>query len=277
MVTLLFALLQPAAGYSRMHLPEVVATAQADAIVVATIVSVDSPARWQQKAVIQVERSLLGTAPDRLEVLFDAGPQQGQTWIVHLVEVDGAWKALLDGTSPHSAELEAQRKEQIAARPSWPAPVDGWSAVLVLGSPAMAPTEQLDAWVVYRNLSDQTQSLAYQEWPKAEHCHWTLTVTRDGTEVAPLAHPHLTEAEITAYFSAHGNSFQQDLKPGESFALPLQRINSAEPGWGYKQRLGFRYWPMAEPGTYAISAVESGFAGREPLKLPGGTVVVSTD
>jgi len=42
------------------------------------------------------------------------------------------------------------------------------------------------------------------------------------------------------------------LEPGQSFFIHVDRINSAEPGWGYKGRLDFKYYPVTEPGRYSI-------------------------
>jgi hypothetical protein len=73
--------------------------------------------------------------------------------------------------------------------------------------------------------------------------------------------------------SSPGNPHRFDLalKPGESFFC-LDRISSAEPGWGFKERIDFRYYPMAVPGEYAISAVgrfvHSGGADRHAV-APG--------
>jgi hypothetical protein len=89
--------------------------------------------------------------------------------------------------------------------------------------------------------------------------------------VAPIGHPHVDSAAIRDFFARNPHRFDLALKPGESF-LCLDRISSAEPGWGFKERIDFRYYPMAAPGEYAISAVgrfvHSGGADRHAV-APG--------
>jgi hypothetical protein len=61
-------------------------------------------------------------------------------------------------------------------------------------------------------------------------------------------------AGIRDFFSRNEHRFDYTLKPGEAFFLYLDRVNVAEAGWGYRERLDFRHYPMSSPGEYAISA-----------------------
>jgi hypothetical protein len=83
--------------------------------------------------------------------------------------------------------------------------------------------------------------------------------------VESIAHPHVDMTQIREFFSRNPHRFEQRLRPGETFFLYLDRVNFAEPGWGYRERLDFRYYPMAMPGEYTISAVGRFFHPGTPV------------
>ena len=243
-----------ARAYDRMRQPVAVAIAMSDAVVVGKVTQVERVTRPLSTVTVQVERSLLGDLSGSIEVEVDHGWQAGDRVIVHLTRVRGAYKAVLDGTATHTPELEAERVTQLKAKPGWSAPVGGLSTALAIEKPQYAPKDEINAYVVYRNVSEGPLTLKNREWPLDEHTRVELVVTRDGEPVPSVPHPHVTKKDIDDYFSKHGNHFEIELAPGESFAWGLQRINSAEPGWGYKERQGFRYWPMDAVGTYTVVA-----------------------
>jgi hypothetical protein len=126
--------------------------------------------------------------------------------------------------------------------------------------------ESIILWAGYRNVSRHDVALRYRDWPLESHTHWDLRVDWVGAgSVAPRPHPHVNGAAIRDFFSRNPHRFDMTVKPGESFFLYVDRINSAEPGWGYKERLDFRYYPMAAPGEYAISAVGRFFHAGTPI------------
>jgi hypothetical protein len=121
-------------------------------------------------------------------------------------------------------------------------------------------------WVGYRNGSTRSLRLRYRDWPLESHTHWTLRIERTGGEtVVPVPHPHVTVTAIREFFSRNPHRFDVTLRPGESFFLYLDRINSAEAGWGYKERLDFRYYPMDSPGEYAVTALGRFFHEGPPI------------
>lgn len=232
--------------------------AQADAVVVANVGevthSIDSTA-----FVATVERRLFGTVPDRLELQLPAGVTAGSTLLLHLALIDEKWTALVDGTAPHTDKLEASRIAQIAHRPAWPETTGGWSSVLVLEQTELDVGDEVNGWVVLKNTATHVQTVELSDWPRDERTHWQLRVERDGELVAPIPHPHVSEQDIAETFSRPGERFARQLKPGECIAFPLARIGSAKPGWGYKERLGFQYWPLEKPGEYRIWATDHNF------------------
>jgi hypothetical protein len=116
--------------------------------------------------------------------------------------------------------------------------------------------EPILAWAGYRNTSRRDILLRYRDWSLSSHTHWVLHVERaGGSPVESLPHPHVDAARIRDFFSRNGHRFDHNRKPGKAFFLYLDRVNVAEAGWGYRERLDFRYYPMSSPGEYAISAV----------------------
>src|SRR5262249_32915805 len=164
-------------------------------------------------------------------------------------------------------EPEASRlAAAIPLVPGWSEAPDGLAAILVPDhEPATAAGQDpfryragdpVLVWAGYRNQSPRAITLRYRDWPLASHTHWDLRVERVGAGVvAPVAHPHVDQAAIRDFFSRNPHTFDLTLKPGEAFFLFVDRINSAEPGWGYKERLDFQFYPMSTPGEYPISAI----------------------
>ena len=128
------------------------------------------------------------------------------------------------------------------------------------------PGEPVLVWAGYRNVSSRDIVLRYRSWPLASHTSWHLRVERTGTgAVEPLPHPHVDMKEIREFFSRNPHRFEYRLRAGETFFLYLDRINLAEPGWGYRERLDFRHFPMTSPGEYTISAVGRFFHSGPPV------------
>jgi len=263
----------------RAQYPAEVAVAQADAIAVAEVVSWDMADRNSGRAILRIDKVLRGEVPTgTLELSMDGDHRKvGDRLLVHLALRSGTWSGLRDGTAIHTDALEAERVAQIAVAADWSKEASGWKATIAVTPYKATVGDEIDAYVIYRNVSDELQSFSYREWPPESHCKWTLQVSRDGEPIGPKPHPHLTPEEIADYFSKHGHQFEIELKPGETFAFPLQRINSAEAGWGYKQRIGFQYWPLESAGTYSVGAVDSGFPGREALVIPVGSVTLEAN
>lgn len=275
MSTLLLALALPALGRDAPRYPDAVHVLLADAIVVAKVTSVEPVGRYVATTVLDVQRVLTGDLePGPLTADLEHRFAPEDRALVHLARRGDGWVGLAGGTAPYTPPLETQRKRQLANRAPWSETRGGWKAALALDPAEARVGQHIDAWVVFRNTSSSAQTLEYAEWPPEAHTHWTLQITRDGGPIEPKPHPHVSPAEIEQHFSAHGHAFELEVGPGEAFPLVLTRIESAEPGWGYKQRLGFRYWPLEEAGTYAVGAVEAGFEGREPLVLPPAQLVL---
>ncbi len=269
----LLLVVTPAMASRRRTLPLPVAVAMSDSIVLATVTDA-IPARHNSEMTLTIDKVLSGRSPgDTVHARSRDSWSVGDKLIVHLDRVGGIWRAD-DGTVRDTPEARAKRLALIQHTPTWPAPVEGWSMVFVVLKNEITAGEQLDGFVVYRNQTEEDQMFSYREWPPAQHTRWNINVTRDDQPLAPTPHPTLTPAGISDYFSEHGNTYDLPMSPGQCWPIGLDRLNSAEQGWGYKQRIGYQFWDLSVPGTYTFTATDAGFPDRAALSAPPVQVVV---
>ena len=274
------AMASPAAAYDRRYLPRSAAIAQADAIVVARAVRSPELSRMMQAgatAEVRVLRVLKGAVkPGPLTVALDpmhahavGALAREQVYLLYLSPArEGLRTILLDGTGVRNAEQVREVVSKVKRLPAWSEAQAGLSVVVAPVDFEVDVAGNVDLWIGYRNDTDAGLELKYRSWPLKTHTWWSLEIQRgEGARVAAKPHPHLTPKEIDDYFSRHGNTFDLKLAPGEVYFFPLQRINLAKPGWGYKERLDFYYYPMEVPGRYTITA-----SGHHLLG-PSGVVV----
>ena len=250
----------------RARQPLNVAIAQADAIVVGKTIKVVTALHPAVEDVAEVEViSLLKGAIEvrsltlRMDPLIDHGPERlvaDRRYILFLSQNNrsaSAFELMSDGTRPYEEAAADQIAAAVELMPQWSRPERGVAMIAVPEKFTYKLGEAINLIVGYKNLSAAEIVLRYRDWPLDVHSHWTLNIlSQRGGIVPPTPHPHLSRGEITEYFSKHGNSFTMPLKPGQSFFIHVDRINSAEQGWGYKERLDFKYYPITEPGRYSI-------------------------
>jgi hypothetical protein len=218
------------------------------------------------KGALAGPRVTLTLEPYERDLLYQLSP--GAEVVVFLAAgaTPGDYRLAEPTLLPYGEPVALRLARTVPHVPAWSEASGGLAAIVVPDhDPHVAETrepvryrtgEPIILWAGYRNVSRQDIVLRYRDWPLESHTHWDLRVERVGTgPVSPIAHPHVDPAGIRDFFSRNAHRFDQPLKPGESFFLYLDRINSAEAGWGYKERIDFRYYPMAAPGEYAISAV----------------------
>lgn len=174
----------------------------------------------------------------------------------HLVDEMG-------GIADHTAAAEQQFKAALAQQhphSAWHTE-QGIMTQLVL-EPNPAHKRDVDLLIVLRNTTAQPIRLAYRDWPLATKSKCALDVVHTATKrkVASQDVP-IPKRDITAYFSKHGRSYDVAIEPGASHVFRLARVTTALPGWGYKEELGFVFYPIGTPGAHAISAVCSNLFG----------------
>ncbi len=257
-----FAVAVPATANDLRYLPLAAAVAQADAIVRAEILVMpdDWPTGEATTGKVKIVEALRGEHPGG-SLLLDFEPidvsvlglkPTGEHFLLFLSRPrNSRWKLLADGTSVFSPKRAKAINHLVQATPEWSTPQRGLSTIAVPEKLVFANEEDVNLWVGYRNESAKQLILRYRTWPPEAHSLWRLDVRREGIRVAPVPHPHLTKKQISDYFSKHSHKFDLVLAPGQSYFFPIQRINSAKRGWGYKERLGFVFYPMA-PGNHRI-------------------------
>lgn len=146
---------------------------------------------------------------------------------------------------------------------AWSAPVDGWSTVAAREPSGSGAPPGVDLVVGVRNGADRPRTLSWTDWPKETATHLEVEVDGPQGPVAAVS-AGFTDDEIRDYFSAHGRRFEVTIAPGEWHLFLFQRLDSAPRGWGYKEDLAFRSWPMPAPGEYRVHAQLVGLGPQLP-------------
>jgi hypothetical protein len=256
-------------AFKRVIQPLNVAIAQADAIVVGRTTRV--PERLSadpgQTAEIDISRVLKGELPkgaftvqlNEFHVRALGALQPGQEYLVFLSAVRGkprTHEVMLDGTQPFTSQAVEEVASLISLTPAWSEPQEGISTVLVPERYRIKSSEDLNLFVGCRNVSDRTITLLYHDWPLDTHTYWELIViSAAGDKIAAAQHPTLTPESINDYFSTNPRSYGVALEPGQEHFYAIQRVNSAKPGWGHKESLDFKYYPITQTGSYEIAAI----------------------
>jgi hypothetical protein len=171
------------------------------------------------------------------------------------------------GIRVYSPENEKAFRDALARphpRSAWGASSSGIAAQLVLDPHKPGVRGDVDLVVVLRNTTPQPLDLEYTSWPRATQSACTLEIVNLATQqrVAAKDVP-IPGADIEKYFSQHGRRFKVRLLPGAAYALYLPRVTTAHPGWGYKEELGFQYYPIATPGRHTITAQCRNLFGKD--------------
>ena len=255
-----------ATACDRARVPASVEVAQAEAIVVGRIRH--APDSFGRRTIeVDVERVLKGPLrpgrrPLHVPELWDAchgGPLRVSS--PHVFFLTNGDVIRLDGTTPLEAARIREIESLVAATPGWSPSREGMQVLAVPAAYEVKTGDDIDVWVLFRNASAAPLMLRYREWPPDRHTYWRLEIADENDVAIPWRpHPHLKKGEIEDFFSRHGHTFEQALAPDEVFPLYIDRINSAKAGWGYKQRLGFGYYPIERPGRYRVSLSSQGDA-----------------
>lgn len=134
----------------------------------------------------------------------------------------------------------------------WRPASDGLAVRLISKKSRYKAEEDIDLDLVFRNTSTAKLTLKYKTWPPEQHTFCELDILKN-TNLIGVGNNPIKQQDIVDYFSKHGTKSDLELDPNQIFHFYLDRINSAKPGWGYKERTGFKYYPLSE-GEFAISA-----------------------
>jgi len=277
---------QKANAYSRAYLPLNVAIVQADAIVEARTTHV--PQQYFRSsgdsAEVEIKRVFKGTLKpgiftvqlQPLHVMALGRLQPGKDYIFFLRSVGTEapkFEVMFDGTRLHTDEDAKLVASAVELSPAWSQTQNGLSTLLTAEEFRIKADDELNLWVGYKNTSNQSITFRYRDWPLDTHTYVTLDVKSEtGDDVKAFPHPTLTQEDIKDYFSKFPRSYEITLEPQKESFFALRKINSAKPGWGYKEELNFKYYPMTKPGKYTITATMHNFLDNS-LLIAGGLTV----
>lgn len=164
----------------------------------------------------------------------------------------------LGGVREHSAAQLDLLKEALAKQhphSAWKTSSPGVQAQLVLAPQRGEAKGDVDLFLLLRNVGRSAIELKYRSWPEALQSKCTLHIVNTATKQKVEAREvPIKRKEIADYFSRHGRIYGVKLASGDSHVFSLFRVTSAKPGWGYKEELGFRYYPVDKPGLHTVSA-----------------------
>ena len=135
-------------------------------------------------------------------------------------------------------------------------------AQLVL-NPEPSNAGDVDLVLVVRNVGARPLAWKYRTWPLASQSRCSLDVveTSSGRRVAAQPVP-IAKKDIRTYFAKHGPRYDLTLAPGDSYLLLLDAVTTARPGWGYKERTGFAFYPVRAAGPHTLAATCVNLFGR---------------
>jgi hypothetical protein len=164
----------------------------------------------------------------------------------------------MGGVADLAADTEATYQAAIAAAVAAPAAttatVAGGIASWLVIDPRGRGTGELDLVVIVRNVGARPRRWTYRSWPRAAQSRCALELVDAAGLQVPARPVPIAARDIRAYFAKHGPRYDLTLAPGDTAMLGLDRVTTAAPGWGYKERLGFVYYPPPAPGRYTIAA-----------------------
>jgi hypothetical protein len=275
----------PAHAFSRSYLPLAAIVPQSDAIVEAHITSTLASTVKTGAVTITVDKVLKGSLPKGAATVKLLNPyhldfqiKEGGRYLLFLKLPPGetTYEVMEYGSRNYTDKDAAEIPNAIKLAPAWAKPENGLSTLLTTESFKYRVGDEINLWVGCRNDSPSDIEIKYTDWPLATHSVWKLEVRHENSGlVTAQANPTVTAQDIDDYFSKHGRTYAVTLKPGEYHWVCIQSINTAKPGWGYKEALDFKFYPMISPGKYTVSVV-----GENLLKagvLKAGSVEVTVE
>ena len=161
-------------------------------------------------------------------------------------------------------------------RETRPAPASPWTVTGALQArvarlPLMQdePAGSASVFLVLRNRGSTPLTFRYSDWPEktASTCEVALVPASLETPVVAKPVP-IDRKDIESYFEKHGRQYAIQIDPGAAHLHQLPRLTTAPSGWGYKEELGFRFWP-APKGFATISITCRNLFGQGSVTSAG--------
>jgi hypothetical protein len=114
---------------------------------------------------------------------------------------------------------------------------------------------EVDVFVLFRNVGAKSLAWKYTAWPRATQTKCVLSIVNVATKqkIAARGVP-IAKKDIEDYFGKNNRKWEANIEPGTAQLFRLPRITTAKSGWGYKEELGFVFYPVAKPGAHEVSA-----------------------
>jgi len=200
----------------------------------------------------------------------------GKPYVVTLWSpVPGSTKYdLVDPRSPAMADDAATRAAIAAAlarhspTSAWQASASGFQTRLALDPDARKG--DVDLFVLARNIGPIAVTLVHKSWPEAQQTRCLLRIVDAANRAIDAQDVPIAKQDIAAYFMRSGQTYRVSVEPGHSHVISLRRVTTAASGWGYKEDLGFKYYPIVQHGPHSVAAECANFLG------PGSTLTTAT-
>ncbi|APR78198.1 Hypothetical protein A7982_03545 [Minicystis rosea] len=113
---------------------------------------------------------------------------------------------------------------------------------------------EVDLFVLARNTGKTAIDFTRKYWPEAEQTKCSLSIADAAKKPVDARDVPIPKQDIAAYFAKHPGLYTVKVNPGASHLLRLPRITTAASGWGYKEELGFKFYPVRQHGPHTVAA-----------------------
>jgi hypothetical protein len=214
---------------------------------------------------VVVIQGLLGQSEQRTEC--DSAVDVGKSYVVDLWApiagatrchvVEPAVPTILNSPAVQAATAAAVAKRHPAS--AWMASAPQVETRLVLAPDP--PKGEVDLFILARNVGTTPIEFTDRNWPLPVQSMCSLRITDAAGKAVAAQDVPISKQDIAAYFSKFGRVWKMKIEPGESHWIYLRRVTTAVQGWGYKEDLGFKYYPVTKHGRHSVSAECVNFFG----------------
>ncbi|MGQ0798842.1 MAG: hypothetical protein ACT4NL_01860 [Pseudomarimonas sp.] len=213
---------------------------------------------------------------ERIQVIGGSAPgiRCGERYVLFLGVQPGSEYKLQRAFATHDRQRLRTLRQLLPHVPPWGPPTRGLAALIVTDTPRAAQGEDIELSLGLRNMGDAPIQLHFGGTRK-QRSHTTLDIVGPrGVKVAAQPHPALTERSFEEFFAHQSEVKTFTLEPGQTTFLPMESINSARAGWGYKEDFDFHFYPLPARGRYRIVATARRFLPDAAPQTPPLRVVV---
>lgn len=160
----------------------------------------------------------------------------------------------------HAGVLEVAQEQKLREALAKGHPHSAWRvkgdvATMLVLEPTPANADDVDVFVVLRNIGAKPKTYRFAAWPRQTQTKCTLAIVNVETKKQVAAKPvPIAQKDIATYFKRNDRKWEAPIAVGTAQLMRLFRVTTAKQGWGYKEELGFVYYPIEKPGAHAVAA-----------------------